>query len=81
MLRQAILLCALVALVFAARYGGFKPNLKLRNSPEYQLIKSPLPHQTMDTNELPEAWDWRNVSGVNYLSVNRNQHMYVFLEQ
>jgi len=28
-----------------------------------ERVTSPLPHQTMDTAQLPDNWDWRNVSG------------------
>ncbi|KAL9654649.1 hypothetical protein ABK040_006711 [Willaertia magna] len=38
-------------------------------------IKSPQPHTFIPLADLPTNWDWRNISGVNYLSVARNQHI------
>ena len=31
-------------------------------------ITNPTPSETVADDELPEEWDWRNVSGRNYLS-------------
>ena len=35
------------------------------------MVKSPLPHETMDLLQLPDAFDWRNVNGKSYTSVPR----------
>lgn len=40
-----------------------------------QVITTPLPHTMLSMADVPEDWDWRNVSGKNYLSPNRNQHI------
>merc|ERR1719412_609152 len=40
----------------------------------HRVVTAP-PSLTVATSELPETWDWRNVSGKNYLSWTVNQHI------
>jgi len=40
-----------------------------------ERVKSPQPQHTLHSSSLPTSWDWRNVSGKNYLSWTVNQHI------
>lgn len=42
---------------------------------EGHRVRSALPQNTVSASDLPENWDWRNVSGRNYLSWSVNQHI------
>jgi len=39
-----------------------------------EKVFTPRPHDILKPADIPAAWDWRNVSGVNFLSWIRNQH-------
>ena len=40
-----------------------------------EKVPNPRPHETMTVADLPSEHFWGNVSGVNYLSQARNQHI------
>ena len=46
------------------------------NVPE--VIKSPLPYTYTPAAALPTAFDWRNVNGINFVTVDLNQHAPVY---
>jgi cathepsin X len=70
---------ALIALIATA--GPYKRRNEvirdwaLRNSSRGQHITEPPPHTYIKITDLPDNWDWRNISGQNFLSTTRNQHI------
>jgi len=67
------LLCFVVYCL--ARPNEFIPNKELRESLKTKVFNDPLPWKYLSPEDVPSEWDWRNVSGKNFLSTSRNQHI------
>ena len=50
---------------------GYKPRIPGEIRPFH--VENPIP--LVPRNKLPEEWMWNNVSGINYLTLMRNQHI------
>ncbi|GAU93696.1 hypothetical protein RvY_05594 [Ramazzottius varieornatus] len=71
----AVLFLLGLALVFAKkakRAGCYNKEYDRHVKP---VKTRPRPHEYLGRENLPAAWDWRNVDGVNYVSPTRNQHI------
>jgi len=72
---------AVLCILYGANAGMYKArnevirNWALRNSSKGQHITVPPPHTFVKAADVPANWDWRNVSGKNFLSTTRNQHI------
>jgi cathepsin X len=67
----ALLVVAACIAVVAAR----RNELKRLNNYVREKVVSPRPQDVLRLEDLPDGWDWRNVSGVNYLTPMHNQHI------
>ena len=43
--------------------------------PKKSVVRSPLPHTYLSGEALPKEYDIRNLDGVSYASIDRNQHI------
>lgn len=66
-------LLLLVASAFA--YPTCRPNRCDWVAVGGEKISTPQPHTYLKPEDLPSDFTWANVSGVNYLTLNRNQHI------
>jgi cathepsin X len=68
-----VLICFL-AFATAGKFGRRSCYVK-SDRPFKSIITDPLPQDYIKAEALPTSWDWRNVSGTNYVSPIRNQHI------
>ena len=43
--------------------------------PKQSVVTSPLPHTYLSEKDLPKEYDIRDLDGVSYASIDRNQHI------
>lgn len=43
--------------------------------PQQSVVTSPLPHTYLSEEDLPKEYDIRDLDGVSYASIDRNQHI------
>jgi cathepsin X len=56
-----------------------RPGVKRSNPPIPEVVTKPRPWEVAELRaSVPTAWDWRNVSGVDYTTWNKNQHLPVY---
>ena len=69
---------AILTLVVRPSQATLLPSGELLRPPQHSIENdyfSPLPYTYIREDELPDEFDWRNVSGMNYLTRSLNQHI------
>eukprot|EP00762_Andalucia_godoyi_P003022 ANDGO_04143.mRNA.1 Cathepsin C len=74
MVKSALLVC-LLASVFAAVVVARRAEVVRKPGYPRELVLTPRPQDYLSDADVPETLDWRNVSGVNYLTPLVNQHI------
>lgn len=69
MSRFLLLFCAIAMAL------SHKTCVRKSSGPAPSRILSPQPFEYVDSTTLPPNYDWRNMSGVNFVTVTRNQHI------
>lgn len=63
-------------IILVAVFGYDRNELRLQD-PEVvgEVVKSPLPHTYIKSSDLPDAYDIRNIDGMNFATTDLNQHI------
>ena len=72
---DGLLTCLLERNVFIMMARIDSHSVTTRSQHAHLDTHSPLPHEYVKTEALPDAFTWCNKDGVNYCTISRNQHI------